>query len=148
MFVANFYVGLLCLCFLFTKALCKVGRKCNSSNAIDDGSCLDTEVCDDLTNSCICGLSYVELNFTCSTWADQPQTTPKYSNSVDNQGSGSLVAGILIPLFLIAFVICGVYISKRFELVKWLREKFGQRNRTYDEFMIGQDDDDDLPIAY
>lgn len=123
-----------------------MGQKCNPSSTIDDDYCLDTEVCDDLTNSCICGTSYIDLNGTCS--ANQPQTTPKSSSLVDNQGSGSLLAGIVIPLFLIAFVICSIYVSKRFELVKWLREKFGQRNRTYDEFMIGQDDDDDLPIAY
>lgn len=143
MFFSKFYGGLLCLGLLFTKSLCKVGDKCDSTSLIDEYPCdKTTEACEDAL--CVCGGSYNEVNGTCVL----PQTTTsKYSSLVDNQGDGSLLAGILIPLILITFVICSIYVSKRFELGKWLRERFNQRNRNYDEFMIGQDDDDDPPLV-
>lgn len=106
-------------------------------------SCATTELCDDATNTCQCDRDYTVDDGACVL----PHTTLNYSSLVDNQGDGSLLAGILIPLCLVAFVICSIYISKRFELVKWLRERLIQRNRNYDEFMIGQDDDDDPPLA-
>ncbi|CAG9764988.1 unnamed protein product [Ceutorhynchus assimilis] len=143
MFVVEFYAGFICLCFLFAEALCKVGLKCNSTSTAIDPICESTESCDESTNICQCLPAFENVKDQCVL----PQTTPNYSSLVDNQGNGSLVAGILIPLFLIAFVICSIYVGKRFELVKWLREKFSQRNRNYDEFMIGQDDDDDPPLV-
>lgn len=75
------------------------------------------------------------------------QSTPNYSSLVDNQGSGSVVAGILIPLSLIIFVICGIYLNRKYQILTWVRNKFNRRSENYDEFMIGQDlDDDDPPL--
>lgn len=64
----------------------------------------------------------------------------------DDQTSGHVVAGVLISIFVITLVVCGVYISYRYRLVAWVRNKMHQRNVDYDEFMIGQDPDDDPPL--
>lgn len=137
------YVGFICLCIFFTKALCNVGQKCNPETLVDQQCSSNNEQCDVTTNTCQCLSSFNNENGTCV----EPHSTPNYSSLVDNHGNGSLIAGILIPLFLITFVICSIYVGKRFELVKWLRNRLNQRNRNYDEFMIGQDDDDDPPLA-
>ncbi|XP_044265250.1 uncharacterized protein LOC123011726 [Tribolium madens] len=42
----------------------------------------------------------------------------------------------------ILFVIFAIYATRKYKLVAWLQRKIHQRNNNYDEFMIGQEDDD------
>lgn len=76
------------------------------------------------------------------------QTSPKDSSVIENGDSGSVTIYILAPLFLIVFVICGIYINRKYHLVTWIKNKVHRNNENYDEFMIGQDldDDDDPPL--
>lgn len=143
MFILKYYAGFLCLCMFFVKVLTSVGKSCNATETITNPSCNSTEQCDPATNTCTCLSDFVSENGACI----KPSPPVSYSSLVENQGNGSLLAGILIPLCLIVLVICSIYISKRYELVKWLRHRLNQRNRNYDEFMIGQDDDDDPPLV-
>lgn len=105
--------------------------------------CSDTEVCND--KKCVCLPELTRLN---ETYCVKNKSSPNYSSLVYNDGNGSLVAGIVIPFCLILLVISAVYISKKYNIFDWIRQKVYQRNNNYDEFMIGQDiDDDDPPIA-
>ncbi|KAJ8925364.1 hypothetical protein NQ315_009194 [Exocentrus adspersus] len=125
-------------------------RKCDPEDLISISSqCSDTEVCDTFSRSCQCRPGYERYNTTyCKpSIVTSTQSTPNYSSLVDNQGNGSLIAGILIPVFLIVFVICGVYVNRKYQLLAWVRHKMSRSNENYDEFMIGQDlDDDDPPL--
>jgi hypothetical protein len=56
----------------------------------------------------------------------------------------SVAAGILIPLVLIVVVVGVVYFGRRYHWLHWFRQL---RQRRYDEVRIGQEDDDDPPIA-
>lgn len=73
-------------------------------------------------------------------------TRHKHSSLVNDGDGGSMSAYILTPLILIAFVICGIYINRKYHLVTWVRNKMIRNNENYDEFMIGQDLDDDPPL--
>ncbi|KAF7264577.1 hypothetical protein GWI33_023038 [Rhynchophorus ferrugineus] len=136
------YTGILCLSMFIVKVIGSVGKSCNATEVVSSTSCNSTEQCDTLTSTCKCLAEYVEENGMCVT-----PNAVSYSSLVDNQGSGSILAGILIPVCSLLLVICSIYLNKKYELVKWLRHRFSQRNRNYDEFMIGQDDDDDPPLA-
>nr|CAH7769764.1 unnamed protein product [Callosobruchus chinensis] len=113
-----------------------------------EGQCSETESCNEATNTCQCLPGYERGNEThCVPFSPEVDSTPNYSSLVDNQGSGSIVAGILTPLCLIVMVMCGIYVTRRYHLIAWIRSKFNRRNENYDEFMIGQDlDDDDPPL--
>ncbi|KAL1514095.1 hypothetical protein ABEB36_003414 [Hypothenemus hampei] len=147
MYIIRVYAGLLGFCYLFIRVFSKVDDKCNSTEVINDENCLSaTELCDDKLQVCVCRPKYENINGDC---VETAVSKSKYSSLVDNQGNGSLAAGIIIPLILITIVICIIYVNKKFDLFKWIREKLPQRNRNYDEFMIGRDiddDDDDSPL--
>ncbi|XP_028142253.2 uncharacterized protein LOC114336127 [Diabrotica virgifera virgifera] len=127
--------------FLFTTAVYGE-QKCNYSDLTEDDGCGPNEWCVK-TNKCECIPQYKRKDNTCILETSDDPKSSNYSNLVDNQGSGAIVAGILIPLFLIVFVMCGVYLTRKYHLVSWLRSRLHRRNETYDEFMIGQDDDDE-----
>ncbi|KAJ8934520.1 hypothetical protein NQ314_013303 [Rhamnusium bicolor] len=147
MFKLKIYTGIFCFIVLF---IVVVGnRQCDTSDLNNSPCSSDTELCDGSTNSCQCLPGYERKNKTycVQTVNTSSQSTPNYSSLVDNQGSGSIVAGILIPLFLIIFVICGIYVNRKYQILTWIRNKISHRNENYDEFMIGQDlDDDDPPL--
>ncbi|XP_050305834.1 uncharacterized protein LOC126742980 [Anthonomus grandis grandis] len=132
---------LICVCFLFVKVLARVGDKCDPASIRDEPCPTPEELCDQQIQTCQCAIDYNLIEGVCVF-----NQTSRYSSLVDNEGDGSLIAGIFIPLGLVSLVICSIYLSKRFELVKWLRERLHQRNQNYDEFMIGQDEDDDDPV--
>lgn len=103
---------------------------------------------------CQCIQGYVRINGTCSV---QPTTTepPSRASFISNDDAGEhqvvqpknhTVAGVFIGIFVVAFVLCGVYVAYRYRFVGWLRGRMGQRNVDYDEFMIGQEADDDPPL--
>ncbi|XP_057657067.1 uncharacterized protein LOC130894337 [Diorhabda carinulata] len=117
-------------------------QKCNFEDLTQE-NCGDHEWCVQETNLCECITNYEKKNNICVPVTTHDPTSSNYSNLVHHQGSGSIVAGILIPLFLIVFIMCGVYVTRKYHLVSWLRNKFHRRNENYDEFMIGQDDDDE-----
>lgn len=73
---------------------------------------------------------------------DQP-TTPEAEYSSKVSGS-TIAASILIPLVLIVAVVGLVYAARRYQ---WLHRLQHLRRRRYDEVRIGQEDDDDPPIA-
>jgi hypothetical protein len=56
----------------------------------------------------------------------------------------TIAAGILIPLVLIVAVVGLLYSARRYHWLLWFRQL---RQRRYDEVRIGQEDDDDPPIA-
>ncbi|PNF29270.1 hypothetical protein B7P43_G10469 [Cryptotermes secundus] len=75
--------------------------------------------------------------------SDDMTTTPEpeYSSKI----SGSTVAtSILIPLLLVVASVGLVYAARRY---RWLHKLHHLRQRRYDEVRIGQEDDDDPPIA-
>ncbi|CAH0550637.1 unnamed protein product [Brassicogethes aeneus] len=118
-------------------------RICNTTDAVTH-DCSESEYCNE-NKKCTCLPGYTRLNDTFC--IQRNNSAPNYSSLVYNNGNGSLVAGIVIPLCLILIVISGVYISRRYDVLDWIRQKINQRNSNYDEFMIGQDlDDDDPPI--
>lgn len=120
-------------------------RKCNLK-LLEETECYENELCNEL-NICECLPDYVRVNETyCEKKSTTNHSTANYSSLVDNHGSGSLVAGILIPTLLIAIIVCAVYATRRYQLMHWIRNKFRRNNENYDEFMIGQDDDDP-PLA-
>ncbi|KDR12059.1 uncharacterized protein LOC110836559 [Zootermopsis nevadensis] len=75
--------------------------------------------------------------------SDDKPTTPKTEHSSNVSGS-AIAAGILIPLVLIVVVVGLLYSARRFHWLHWFRQL---RQRRYDEVRIGQEDDDDPPIA-
>lgn len=123
------------------------GKKCNKTSLVSV-KCLETETCMITTGTCECLPDFKRINGTCENVTDAVSPSETKSALIDDGGNGRIVAGILIPLFLIMFVMCGVYVSRKYRLVGWLRAKLNQRNKNYDEVMIGQDpeDDDDLPL--
>lgn len=87
------------------------------------------------------------MNGTCKLNPTDPPSRSSFISDDDVRSGGhNAVAGILISLFVIAMIVCGVYIAYRYRLVAWLRHRMRQRNVDYDEFMIGQDADDDPPL--
>jgi hypothetical protein len=56
----------------------------------------------------------------------------------------TIAASLLIPLVLIVAVVGLVYAARRYQ---WLHRLQQLRQRHYDELRIGQEDDDDPPIA-
>lgn len=77
----------------------------------------------------------------------RPTEPPSRASFIsDDQDSNNAVAGVFIAIFVIALIVCGVYITYRYRLIAWVRNRMNQRNVDYDEFMIGQDADDDPPL--
>ncbi|KAJ8962523.1 hypothetical protein NQ318_000914 [Aromia moschata] len=146
MFRLKIYTGIF---YFVLPVIVVVGsRQCDPSD-ITKLLCSDTELCEEETRSCQCLPGYVRKNDTYCVQKNNasPQSNPNYSSLVDNKGSGSIVAGILIPIFLIIFVICTIYFNKKYHILTWVRNKISRRNENYDEFMIGQDlEDDDPPL--
>lgn len=114
----------------------------------DNNGCSESEYCDEDSSHCNCLKGYIRVNVTLCIKTDD-QTSPKDS-SIENGDSGSVTIYILAPLFIIVFVICGIYINRKYHLVTWIKNKIHQNNENYDEFMIGQDldDDDDPPLHW
>lgn len=139
---------------LFSSTL---GNRTCDTETIVYNQCSETETCIPATGSnkgyCECHPGLIRVNSThCKSIINRikEQQTPKSSSLVDkgaNSNNGNIVAGILIPIFLIMVVICGVYCSRKYNLFNYLRNKMYQRSINYDEVMIGQDlDDDDPPL--
>lgn len=123
-------------------------KRCNVSDLIQN-QCSDTEMCvpsqTSIIGVCICIDGYKRVNGTCYMKPTDPPSRASFVSD-DDQSSGHVVAGVLISIFVITLVVCGVYISYRYRLIAWVRNKMNQRNVDYDEFMIGQDPDDDPPL--
>ncbi|CAG9859971.1 unnamed protein product [Phyllotreta striolata] len=117
-------------------------RKCNFADLDKDVDCGKNEVCEE-SGWCNCLPDFQKKDNECVSVASEDIKSSNYLNLVNNQGSGSIVAGILIPLFLIVFVMCGVYVTRKYHLLSWFRNRFRRRHENYDEFMIGQDEDDE-----
>ncbi|KAF5274814.1 hypothetical protein FQR65_LT00397 [Abscondita terminalis] len=128
-----------------------VGEQTCDSSSVTVNQCPPTFTCvpkNDITGYCQCLPGYTKVNDTFCENSDKDSTV-KSSSLVeeDNNGSGHIVAGILIPTFLIMVVISGVYFNRKYHLVDYVTSKLYQRNGNYDEVMIGQDlDDDDPPL--
>ncbi|KAF2885395.1 hypothetical protein ILUMI_20793 [Ignelater luminosus] len=140
------------LVFLLNSTL---GQQCDITTVVNK-QCSPTETCiptkDPKYGLCQCLPGFVRVNNShCeNVTKSNDLSIPKSSSLIDedaDNGSGHVVAGILIPLFLITIVICGVYFSRKYHVMGYIRSKLYQRNSNYDEVMIGQDlDDDDPPL--
>lgn len=75
------------------------------------------------------------------------QSALNESRSNETDGGSGHVAAAVVSVLVIAFVICAVFVGYKYKLHTWVRSKFNQRNSNYDEFMIGQDLDDDPPLG-
>nr|CAD7402712.1 unnamed protein product [Timema cristinae] len=73
---------------------------------------------------------------------------PRIVTPVPDPSGGSsgtrVAAGILIPLMLVACAVGVLFMARRY---KWLQRLRQMRTRRYDEMRIGQEEDDDPPIA-
>lgn len=78
----------------------------------------------------------------------KPITTKDTLVAVEDTSSKSAVLSVSLIILLLAFgFVFGIYYGeKKFGIVTRLRIRLS-RNNTYDEVLIGQDDDDDPPIA-
>ena len=129
-----------------------LGKTCSTGDLTRHPQCHETQLCDGRTGTCQCQPGFEPHNDTFCISVNPRSSrasTPNTSSLVASHNSGSIVAGILIPLFLILFVIYAVYVSRKYKLVTWFRRKIHQRNNNYDEFMIGQEqdlEDDDPPL--
>jgi hypothetical protein len=126
------------------------GKSCDPSDLVRP-QCPQTQLCEETTATCQCQPGFKAHNDTFCVEVNPRNSrmpTPNTSSLVASHNSGAIVAGILIPLFLILFVIYAVYVSRKYKLVSWFRRKIHQRNNNYDEFMIGQEQDleDDPPL--
>lgn len=128
-----------------------IARKCNTTD-LENEQCSATEVCNSQNKTlslgvCECQNGFVRINETFCQALDSStdKTTVKTSSLTDRKGGSSIIAGI-VPTFIILIVICAVYIGYKYKLHTWFKNKINQRNTNYDEFMIGQDLDDDPPL--
>lgn len=108
--------------------------------------CTENETCLIKTKLCECLPKFKRINGRCESITKESTSTE--SSALTNESNGdNILVGILIPLFVLFVVIIGAYISKKYQVIFWIRSKFNKRNNNYDEVMIGQeDDDDDLPL--
>lgn len=124
------------------------GKQCNP-HSMRDVACKQNETCT-ATGFCECKVGFKLINDTClniTTTKDAPDAQPVIHSSTEESTSNHVAAGILIPLFLITVVICGVFLNHKYRIISWIRNKIDQRNMNYDEVMIGQDlEDDDPPL--
>ncbi|KAB0805021.1 hypothetical protein PPYR_01991 [Photinus pyralis] len=131
-----------------------LGKQACDSSSIIEKQCHETFLCvptNDSTNNgyCECLPGYTKINETYCTNASDATTAKSSSlvNKEEDNGSGHVVAGILIPVFLIMVVIAGIYFNRKYHLADYFISKLYQRNSNYDEVMIGQDlEDDDPPL--
>lgn len=137
------------LLFVFNPA---IGDQSCDILGIVSKQCPPTLTCVPKNNSigyCECLPGRIKVNQTFCKPSDQI-TAAKSSSLVEensNGSSGHIVAGILIPMFLIMVVIVGVYFNRKYQLIDFVTSKLYQRNGNYDEVMIGQDlEDDDPPL--
>lgn len=125
-------------------------KTCNATD-LDNQQCSPTETCDQSEVSslgiCACRDGFIRINDTFCQAPVQPSdtTSVKTSSLVDEKG-GSNVIAVIVPTFIILIVICVVYIGYKYKLHSWIKNKINQRSTNYDEFMIGQDLDDDPPL--
>lgn len=121
-----------------------LGKKCNSTDLVSQ-LCAENETCMNKTELCECLPNYKRIADRC-----MMETASSESSAalIHENTSGHIVAGVLIPIFVILVVICGIYVTKRYQVIMWIRTKLNKRSINYDEVMIGQDDDDDddLPL--
>lgn len=124
-------------------------KSCNATDL--DNQCSATETCYQSEVSrlgaCACREGFIRINDTFCQAPTQPNGTPavKTSSLVDHNSSSNVVATV-VPTFVILIVICVVYIGYKYKLHSWIKNRINQRSTNYDEFMIGQDLDDDPPL--
>lgn len=113
-----------------------------------NNDCSPTEYCDEETKQCLCPKGYERFNVTyCIPTKKTDDETSKHSSVMENNNSGSVTVYILTPLLIIFFLMCGIYLNRKYHIIIWISKKMHQNNENYDEFMIGQDlDDDDPPL--
>lgn len=121
------------------------GKRCNSTDLVSE-QCHEHETCHSKREECECLPSFKRVNGVCEN--DTKDVSSIASSALMHESNGShVIAGVLIPLFLIFVVILGIYVSRRYKVILWIRSKINKRSSNYDEVMIGQDDDDDdLPL--
>lgn len=147
----NFVLGLGTYSVIIPTAVLRclfLERKCDTTD-LTQSVCAESEICVPPLSStlgvCKCKDGYKKVNDTCYMKPTEPPSRASFVSD-DDQSNGHVVVGVLISLFVIALVVCAVYVSYRYRLIAWVRNKMNQRNVDYDEFMIGQDPDDDPPL--
>ncbi|XP_022902186.2 uncharacterized protein [Onthophagus taurus] len=134
-------------------------KKCNSSNLINfdcgpNGICVLTTMEKEELGNCECkkGFEMNEKNVCVKSSKTRSDDKDFISSSLVDETNtdkkGHVAAAIIIPAFLIALVMAGVYIGYKYRVLTWVRNKMNNRSTSnYDEVMIGQDlDDDDPPL--
>lgn len=111
-----------------------------------DNGCSKLEYCDEETMQCHCLKGYDRVNITKCIKTEE-QTTDKYSKFIKNEDSGSVTIYVLTPLILLLIAICGIYMNRKYHITAWVKKNIHRNHENYDEFMIGNDlDDDDPPL--
>lgn len=127
-------------------------KKCNTTD-LYQSTCSNTEICVPSPTSslglCKCIDGYKRINDTCRLEVKPTDPPSRASFISDDDSSGShVVATVLISVFVVAFALAAfaALVCYRYSLLAWIRNRMNQRNVDYDEFMIGQDADDDPPL--
>lgn len=114
-------------------------------------NCSHTEYCDLDTNRCQCMTGFKRLNDTFCIPATTPENNsiPNRSRLIENENDGSVTAYVITPIVLLVFVVCGIYINRRYHIVTWVKNRMHRNTEQRDELMIGHDlddEDDDPPL--
>ncbi|KAK9886718.1 hypothetical protein WA026_017637 [Henosepilachna vigintioctopunctata] len=130
-----------------------VENQCNVHD-LRSKQCEEFETCDETSNSCQCLPGYVKVDSYCEKIEQNSGSSgnilfPPNSSSLvnDKDEGGSAVTGYVLLFFLLFSLIGGIFVTRKYNLLQVVRNKvYSFRRSHYDEFMIGQDVDDDPPL--
>ncbi|CAG9791701.1 unnamed protein product [Diatraea saccharalis] len=87
------------------------------------------QVCNQLTRQCVCKSGFTFVNDSCE---------------IPSEDSRHTVTGIVVSVFTIALIACGIIlVFRKYDLANYIRQKISmRRNNTaaYEDVMIGHDD--------
>lgn len=135
-------IGIICCHYLFKIVECALGRQCNDFDLRNGNQCDSTvEICD--KNICQCRPGFAKNQTHCISTVE---VSPNSSSLIESEG-GSHVLATIVPIFILIILVSGVYVHRKYNVINWVVNKINQRRiRTYDEFIIGGDTDDDPPL--
>lgn len=127
-----------------------LGNQCNVYD-LRSKSCEDSEICDENYNSCQCAPGFKQNDNYCIKVEEIPRAdgdvSPPNNSELVNNHTSSSVPSILLWIFICVNIIIVIYVVRKYNIINWMRNKINSfRRSNYDEFMIGQDVDDDPPL--
>lgn len=128
-----------------------LGEQCSIYDLRSNSKCGESEICDENVNSCQCAPGFNTVDNFCQRAILIPNTNenvePNNTELLINNHAGLTIKGVLILTFLCVNIIVVILVMKKFNFGHWVRNKvYSFRRSNYDEFMIGQDVDDDPPL--